>query len=115
MAQILLESRAFIYMKSSDLEEIIEGSALVASTAIEVYKSVKPFLEKCYYSTVLGISSLHGRTNPYISIVHVEKNHPGQIEFAKRMDELIHFSPKVKFCQLRFRKSTWTSSKIRIP
>lgn len=88
------------------MEEILEGSALVASTAIETYKSVKQFLEKCYYSTVLGISSLHGRTNPYIPIVHVEKNHPGQIEFAKRMDELIHFNPKVKFSRLRFKKST---------
>lgn len=62
-----------------DLDEILEGSALVGSSVIETYKIVEKIIGKCYFNVVLGTVSLRGRTEPYIPIVHAEKNHWGQI------------------------------------
>ena len=53
---------------------------------------------------VLGLTALHGRTDPYISIVHMEKNHLGQMEFAKRVDALFHLNPKVTLLSHRYKK-----------
>ena len=64
---------------------------------------------------VLGLTALHGRTDPYISIVHKEKNHLGQMEFAKRVDSLIHLNPKVALLSRRSKKSTCKSSRTLTP
>lgn len=72
-------------------------------------------MHQCYFVVVLGVISLHGRTNPYIPIVHQEKNHIGQIEFAKRINDLIHLNPQVQFSKFRLKKSTWKLSKMHTP
>jgi hypothetical protein len=53
---------------------------------------------------VLGLIALHGRTDPFIPIVHKEKSHQGQMEFAKRVDSLIHLNPKVTPLSRRSKK-----------
>jgi hypothetical protein len=115
MAQLLLASGADEWMKVEEVEEALEGSGLVAATAVEAVRLGGELARKCYFVVVLGLVSLHGRTNPYLAIVHKDKNHLGQIEFAKRIDELIHLNPNVPPLPLRSRRSTLKSSKTPIP
>lgn len=115
MAQILLESQASECVQEDQLEELLEGSALVAATAAEALRQGQWIKHESYFVVVLGLIGLHGRTHPYIPIVHKEKNHLGQIEFARKVDSLIHLNPKVSSFRFRSTRSTWRSSRTPTP
>jgi len=55
---------------------------MITATAIEAFNSVEVLLKKSEQVTCLGLNSLHSRLNPFISIVHKDKNHSGESIFA---------------------------------
>jgi len=115
VAQILLESQASDCVQEDELDELLEGSALVGATAAEALRQGQWVKNESYFVVVLGLIALHGRTHPYIPIVHKEKNHLGQIEFARKVDSLIHLNPKVSPFRFRSTRSTWKSSRTPTP
>jgi len=54
---------------------VLAGSALVAVTGLFALKEVGQLLGKTELVVVLGLTSLQARTNPFIPIVHKDKNH----------------------------------------
>lgn len=69
-------------MPFDEVDELLEGSALIAATALAALEIFRNIMVKSELAVVLGLTSLHCRTQPFIAIVNEEKNHPGQIKFA---------------------------------
>ena len=95
VAQVLLASDTSQYLSEEMVAELLDSSGMVAATVAEVYFQVKSFLKKSEYVVTLGLVSLFARTNPFISIVHQDKNHKGECTFAANVFNLIHLDPAV--------------------
>jgi hypothetical protein len=55
---------------------------MITATAIEAFNYTESLLKKSEQVICLGLNSLHARLNPFIAIVHKDKNHLGESIFA---------------------------------
>lgn len=58
-------------------------------------QSVKIFLRKASYALALSFTGLSGLVKPFVSQVHHDKNHWGQIVFADLMYRILHLNKQV--------------------
>ena len=85
MAQVLLASHTHRLLTVGQLEEVLEAKGLVTATLIETYRLTSAFLCRSEFVVTMGLVSLHARVNPFLPIVHQDKNHPGECRFAARI------------------------------
>lgn len=62
---------------------------------VECYLQVTKFLEKDEYAITMSLVGLYARLNPFISIVHKDKNHKGECDFAAKIYEYMQLDPNV--------------------
>lgn len=49
----------------------------------------------------MSLVSLYARLNPFIAIVHKDKNHKGECDYAAKIFEYMQLDPKVESFLLR--------------
>lgn len=63
---------------------------MVAATAVFALKELPELLTRSERIVVMGLVSLFARTAPFLDVVHQDKNHAGEIQFARTINSLIH-------------------------
>lgn len=77
------------------MEKVLESSGLVVATMVEGYFRVSQFLRHDEYAVTLALTCLYAKVKPFVSIVHQDKNHKGECDFAATIFELMQLDSKV--------------------